>query len=146
MISVEEHKELQKELDDDDDLDASESEELMDYIYDVLQYGYMESDDSDDFMYAYMSDVSQPFETMFSKDFTVEGKQGLYLEIFYSPYFDEVLQVAVFENCIDGNGLAHSMFRSQRQLWMELQPGEYTIEINLYRTTEPDSDHEHELH
>lgn len=45
--------------------------------------------------YSFESDLSKTFEVVSTGDFTVEIKKGLYMEIFYSPYQDEVLQLSL---------------------------------------------------
>lgn len=57
-------------------------------------------------LYSYKSDKGKEWERIHRSDFTVDVKRGLYFEIFYSPYFDEVLQLAVVQRSSDGNELS----------------------------------------
>jgi hypothetical protein len=53
-------------------------------------------DDPSSHTYSFKSDKSKDWEAIAKAHFEIkESKKGLFFEVFYSPYFDEVLQVAI---------------------------------------------------
>jgi hypothetical protein len=41
--------------------------------------------------FSFSSDKSKEWEVVHSQNFEVKVKRGLFIEVFYSPYFDEVV-------------------------------------------------------
>ena len=83
-----------------------------------------------------------------SYDFTVDIKMGLFMEIFYSPYDDEVMELYLGERydllknqkVQADNGEEYdnddkenlkvfqlNKYKSSKTIWVDLEPGEYTI-------------------
>ena len=91
------------------------------------------------------------FEVLYSHDFAVELKMGIFIEIFYSPYDDEVLELFLgerhgsvnlqadlnddYDNTDKGNlkEFALNKYKSSKTIWVDLEPGEYTIQILMLR-------------
>jgi len=48
-------------------------------------------DDPSNLSYTFKSDKGKEWEIISKNDFVVTVKKGVFIEIFYSPYFDEVL-------------------------------------------------------
>lgn len=90
------------------------------------------------------------FEVLASYDFEVTLKMGLFLEIFYSPYDDEVLELYLAERYdllanqrvqadnadqYDNDDKANqrvfqlNKYKSAKTIWVDLEPGEYTVQI-----------------
>ena len=85
------------------------------------------------------------FEVIYSKNIDIVMKMGLYMEIFYSPYDDEVLELFIkerygqhtlqadasddYDNEDKGNLQAFVLnkYKSSKMLWVDLEAGEYTI-------------------
>lgn len=90
-----------------------------------------------------------------SYDWAVNLKMGLFVEIFYSPYDDEVLQLYVaeryelvhgghktqadtgdeYDNDDKENQRVFSLnkYKSGKTVWVDLEPGEYTMQILMLR-------------
>ena len=87
------------------------------------------------------------FQVLFSQNIDIGIKMGLYMEIFYSPYDDEVLELFIeerygalqlqadstadYDNEDRGNQEAFiiNKYKSSKMLWVDLEAGEYTIQI-----------------
>ena len=85
------------------------------------------------------------FEVLYSQDFHVELKMGLFIEIFYSPFDDEVLELFIgerhgkidlqavknvdYDNTDKGNlqEFAMNKFKSSKTIWVDLEEGNYTV-------------------
>jgi len=86
------------------------------------------------------------FEVLYSKDFHVDLKMGLFIEIFYSPFDDEVLELFIgerhgkinlqadtsngdYDNTDKGNlqEFALNKYKSSKTIWVDLEEGFYTI-------------------
>ena len=89
------------------------------------------------------------FEVLYSHDFEVSLKMGLFLEVFYSPYDDEVMELYIGERYellsaghkiqadnedeYDNEDLnnkrvfALNKYKSSKVVWVDLEPGMYTI-------------------
>ena len=65
--------------------------------------------------YNFDSQTQKPFEVVSSGDFTVQVKMGMFIEIFYSPYQDEVLQISLIKkiNALKP-GIEHAKYYSQK--------------------------------
>lgn len=51
--------------------------------------------DPEDARFSFESDMSKSYEVLWSSEFVVLNKMGLFAEIFYSPFEDEVMQLAL---------------------------------------------------
>ena len=88
------------------------------------------------------------FEVLASYDFGVALKMGLFMEIFYSPFEDEVLELYLgerydllhghktqadtsdeYDNLDSENLKVFSLnrYKSAKTIWVDLEPGEYTL-------------------
>lgn len=67
---------------------------------------------------------------------------GMFIEIFYSPYQDEVLQISLIKkiNALKP-GIEHAKYYSQKLFWFELEPADYTLEFLLYRQAKPEANY-----
>ena len=95
------------------------------------------------------SRTDSDFEVLYSHDFTVNLKMGMFMEIFYSPFDDEVLELFIEERYdlmtpghkiqadnedeydnTDKDNLKMfvlNKYKASKTLWLDLEPGEYTI-------------------
>jgi hypothetical protein len=97
------------------------------------------------------SHSEKDFEVLYSHDFHVGMKMGLYIEIFYSPFDDEVLELYLGER-YDGlkeqadssdeydnedkgnlNRFLMNKYKASKSIWVDLEPGEYTLQIVMMR-------------
>ena len=99
---------------------------------------------------------SREFEILHSGAFEAGVKMGLFAEVFYSPYMDEVLelyvassdeQVADFQladpsecdeededgSCSTVLSFDLAKYKSSKSVWVDLEPGAYTFQILLFR-------------
>ena len=95
------------------------------------------------------------FEVLYGHNINVAMKMGLYIEIFYSPYDDEVLELylgerydsrheqADSEDDYDNNDKGNlerfvmNKYKSAKSIWVDLEPGAYTLQIVLARHADP---------
>ena len=95
------------------------------------------------------------FEVVYSHDFIVDLKMGMFLEVFYSPYDDEVMELYLgerydllhpghkvqadneddYDNDDKQNKKVFELnkYKSSKTIWVDLEPGEYTIQILMFR-------------
>ena len=105
---------------------------------------------------AYMltSKSDTEFEVLYSQDIHVDLKMGLFMEIFYSPFDDEVLELYLgerydllhekkvqadreddYDNDDKENKKVFTLnkYKSAKTIWVDLEPGEYTLQILMMR-------------
>ena len=95
------------------------------------------------------------FEVVYSHDFTVTLKMGLFVEVFYSPFDDEVMELYLGErydlltahHTVQGDNedeydnddkqnkkvFELNKYKSSKTIWVDLEPGEYTLQILMLR-------------
>ena len=94
------------------------------------------------------------FEVLYSQDIHVDLKMGLFMEIFYSPFDDEVLELYLgerydllhekkvqadreddYDNDDKENKKVFTLnkYKSAKTIWVDLEPGEYTLQILMMR-------------
>lgn len=136
MISDQERLELAAEI-DQDAMDPNESDKKIKQTFKGLSNAssFLVLEDPKT-LFSFKSDKGKEWERIHRSDFTVEVKRGLYFEVFYSPYFDEVLQIAVIQNSIDGSELSRALLKASKSLWIELDPANYSIEIMSFRSVD----------
>ena len=49
---------------------------------------------------------------------------GLFMEVFYSPSDDEVMELYLGDR---GKALDLNKYKSAKTIWVDLEPGEYTL-------------------
>lgn len=102
------------------------------------------------------SKAESDFEVLYSHDFRVDLKMGLFMEVFYSPYDDEVMELFLaerydllaqghhtvqadtsdeYDNHDKENLKVFSLnkYKSSKVIWVDLEPGEYTLQILMFR-------------
>jgi len=94
------------------------------------------------------SHSEKEFEVLHSQDFSVDLKMGIYIEVFYSPFDDEVMELylgerydrfelqadsgdAEYDNDDKKNKKAFILnkYKTAKQVWVDLEPGDYTLQI-----------------
>lgn len=102
-----------RRLIDQDKGSQADSEFLLDGIFNMLNGERLEMDSPEDFRFVFEGDRTLQHEFIYKKDFQVASQVGLFFEIFYSPYFAEVLQATVYQNGRDGNSQLNSIFKAR---------------------------------
>lgn len=75
------------------------------------------------------------FQVLSSTQFTVEVKYGLFVELFNSPFQGDVIGLFLHSNS-NAAGLAVDVlnkYKSSKTIWVELEPGIYSLQIVLMR-------------
>jgi hypothetical protein len=83
-------------------------------------------------------DPNSATEVLYSTEFSLAVKMGIFMEIFYSPFMAEVLRLNLrskkSNKAITTYNPAH--FSGQKAVWADLEPGDYTFEIVALREHE----------
>lgn len=72
-----------------------------------------------------------------STEFSVEVKFGLFVELFNSPFQGEVIGLFLHSNSnVAGPAMdIINKYKSSKTIWVELEPGLYTLQIVMMRQT-----------
>ena len=113
------------------------------------------NDPEKDGRFVLSSKRAKDFEILFSGGFDVQVKMGLFAEVFYSPYDDEVLELYIAANdelvsdfskldpsecddeedteCTQILNFELAKYKSSKTLWLDLEPGSYALQILVFR-------------
>ena len=157
MISVSEAELINKNRDEILGLsDQSSRQKLKDLVNRMSDHEKITLDDpSAEGNFLLVSKSESTFEVLYSHDFRVSLKMGLFMEIFYSPYDDEVLELYVGErydlvhsdhrvqadlndeydnhDAMNLKTFTLNKYKSSKTVWVDLEPGEYTLQILMLR-------------
>lgn len=114
-------------------------------------------DNEDKGRFSIVSKADEAFQVLSSGDFQAKVKMGLFIEIFYSAYDDEVLELFIsprddltaYDSYVsmpssdsegnyldtDENRKKYEMnkYKSSKQIWVDLEPGHYTLQILSFK-------------
>jgi len=85
-------------------------------------------------------------EVIYSHDFSLVAKMGIFAEIFYNPYMGEVLRISIHSKKSKKTTTTYDIghFGAQKAIWADLEAGDYIFEIVALREPEAkvdDDDH-----
>ena len=83
--------------------------------------------------FSFESDITKSFEVVWKNEFTVHDKMGLFVEIFYSPYQDEVMQLALVSKSVHRDDQI-SKYKASKSIQLELLAGNYELRIQVLRS------------
>jgi len=94
--------------------------------------------DRDGILQLKSKDPTAAVEVLYSTEFSLAIKMGIFMEIFYSPFLAEVLRLNLrskkTSKSINTCNPAH--FSGQKAVWADLEPGDYIFEIVALREHE----------
>lgn len=96
-------------------------------------------DNPDDGTFTADIDPSKSFQVLASAPFTNEIKMGLFVEVFSSPFTSDVIAVYLQSDTQDQDKqtpLVLNRFKSSKTIWVDLEPGTYTLQVISIRQTE----------